>query len=381
MGGRGGLLALFLLCLPAHADNAKPLPAIVRKYVAAIYNIKRVKISAVQTEPKGGPPDTAFLGIGGRWPTVLAVTSHYAGKSTTLEMDGRNVTQWNATQINTQPTPKTIAELSPALPMGAAASIALSLLTDATTITDYANLKDTGPATIDGQSAHKVVSVEDADTATFWIATRTGLPVQARFTGGRHNRTILIHYLPIPTVTRTGQKIIWALPEPPQGLTVYTPPAEVPLLAVGTPAPDFTLPRLSASGTGKSVVTLSALKGKVVLIDFWASWCRPCKKTMPHIQQLHSKAEDALTVISLNTWDTPARAAAFLKSHPQYTSQFVADFAPSGTGIAVSKYKVSGIPTVYIIDKDGLVAGAFVGDDPGAASQINAALSKLGISL
>ncbi len=118
-----------------------------------------------------------------------------------------------------------------------------------------------------------------------------------------------------------------------------------------------------------------------MLIDFWASWCRPCKKTMPHIQQLRQTlGPKGLTVLSINTWDSAPRMQAFLKAHPQYTSTFLYDAKPGDQSLASGKYHVWGIPTVYIIGKDGKVAGAFIGDDTDAATQIEQTLARLGVN-
>src|SRR5689334_22756020 len=71
-----------------------------------------------------------------------------------------------------------------------------------------------------------------------------------------------------------------------------------PLLAKGTAAPDFTAQR-----PDNSPVKLSDFRGKVVLVDFWSTWCGPCKATMPHMEKLHKKLEaQGLVVLGVCVW-------------------------------------------------------------------------------
>ncbi len=362
--------------MTARADAPPPapsLPAIVQKYVNTVRHLPALTVQAAQI---AGPDttDTATLRLSP--PNKLLLVSTVKGKAlSTTVCDGKTVTQWDDKQYAQSPAPKSLADMDTPLPTGAAASIAASLLTDPTSITDYAHLRDLGIVTVDGQRAHKVQSIEDADTATFWLSDKTALPLRAVYTGGHHDRTIALrdyHFSPFVVNGIT--------PTRPAGLNQYVAPPPPTLLAAGTPAPDFTLHHASGTGVLPDTLTLSSLKGQVVLLDFWASWCRPCKKTMPHIQELQSRdGGKGLTILSINTWDTPPRMAAFIKTHPNYTTTFLCDPTPADQSVAVTQYHVYGIPTVYIIDKDGHVATALVGDDPQAARQINAALTRLGV--
>ena len=371
-----------ILSVPSHAQEAgqKALPAIVQKYVATVQSAPTLYADAAQA----GAKDTARIEIAA--PNKIKVASVSDGKISTLVSDGKQVHQWNAANVATGPAPATLDKLDPLLPMGAAASIAASLLTDSSSITDYANLRDTGMVTVNGKAAHKIVSIEDADTATFWLDANTGLPLQAAYTGGRHDRVVTLDYrqtnpdsVIVTIVRRVAARDFQE--QPPAGLKAYVPTPTPALLPVGMDAPDFALPRADAHGASAQTLALSSLKGQVVLIDFWASWCRPCKKTMPHIQELRQTlGPKGLTVLSINTWDSAPRMQAFLAAHPQYTSMFLYDAKPGDQSTATSKYHVSGIPTVYVIGKDGKVAGAFIGDDPQAAVQIEQTLARLGVN-
>jgi len=146
-----------------------------------------------------------------------------------------------------------------------------------------------------------------------------------------------------------------------------------PALAVnvGDAAPDFKLTNLE----GKEV-TLASLKGKVVLLDFWATWCGPCKAAMPTIQKISEdyKGKDVV-VLGVNTWEQKADAAKEYIAKKKYTYGCLL----KGDELAKA-YGISGIPTLVILGKDGKVASTEVGlsDESGAALRkaIDAALAK-----
>ena len=110
------------------------------------------------------------------------------------------------------------------------------------------------------------------------------------------------------------------------------------------PAPDFTLK--SASGEN---LKLSELRGQVVLINFWASWCGPCRQEMPLLDELHKKYEGlGFTVLGVNVDGDPRQATAFLDKVPV---KFPVLFDSRNT---VSKsYEVVAMPTTLIVDRNG----------------------------
>jgi thiol-disulfide isomerase/thioredoxin len=113
----------------------------------------------------------------------------------------------------------------------------------------------------------------------------------------------------------------------------------------GQPAPDFKLPGIS------SPVQLSAFKGQVVYLDFWASWCGPCKKSFPWMNEMQSRyGARGLKVIAVNV-DTEAEDwKKFLQSVP---ARF--DIALDPKGAVAKQYEVKGMPTSLIIDGEGKV--------------------------
>ena len=98
-------------------------------------------------------------------------------------------------------------------------------------------------------------------------------------------------------------------------------------------------------------VELAALQGKVVVVDFWASWCGPCKQEMPVLEALHKKyGEQGLVIIGVNIDNNPKKMNNFLKGTP-VSFRIVHD-----RKLAVaSKYEPGTMPTSYFIGKDGKV--------------------------
>ena len=129
---------------------------------------------------------------------------------------------------------------------------------------------------------------------------------------------------------------------------------------VGNPAPDFQLPNLD----GKTV-SLSDLRGKPVLLNFWASWCRPCRDEMPHIQQVYEEWSDkGLVVLAINLGESSSKVKEFVQS---YGLPFPVLLDTKGD--IAQKYNVRGlIPTTFFIDKNGIIQVKKIGAFPNKAA-------------
>jgi peroxiredoxin len=124
---------------------------------------------------------------------------------------------------------------------------------------------------------------------------------------------------------------------------------------VGKPSSDFTLDDM----TGKAV-TLSEMKGSVVVLDFWATWCGPCVASLPHLNKVYKDFEkDGLKVYALNQREDKQKVAAFIKDKT-LTIPVLLD----KEGNVAKQYLVTGIPQTVIIGKDGVVKKVLVGFNP-----------------
>ena len=147
-------------------------------------------------------------------------------------------------------------------------------------------------------------------------------------------------------------------------LSCSTPAFSVEL---GQPAPDFE----RVDGKDQSI-KLSSYLGKVVYLDFWASWCVPCRETFPWMNQLQAKfGKDGFEVVAVNIDTKKVDAEKFLA---QFPAGFTVLFDPKR---AVAKtYELKGLPTTFLIDRAGNLISTHVGFQKERAGEIEAHIAK-----
>ncbi len=123
------------------------------------------------------------------------------------------------------------------------------------------------------------------------------------------------------------------------------------LASTPQPAPDI------AINTIDKTFKLSDLKGQVVYLDFWASWCVPCRKSFPFMQQMQQKYRNqGLKIIAVNLDKEQKLADIFLK---KFDVSFTIGF--DKVGDSASAYQLQGMPSTYLIGRDGKLYGSHIG--------------------
>ncbi len=136
---------------------------------------------------------------------------------------------------------------------------------------------------------------------------------------------------------------------------------------VGNLAPDFQLPNLDSGA-----LSLNELRGKPVILNFWATWCRPCVTEMPYLQEIHEEySDEGLMLLAIDIDENPSQVEEFLQNN-NLSLPVLLDIG----GVVAQKYGIQYIPTTYFIDGDGVIQekriGAFIN-----AAQIEEQLSKI----
>lgn len=144
---------------------------------------------------------------------------------------------------------------------------------------------------------------------------------------------------------------------PPAATTGGAPP---PSPREGFSAPDFTLDLL-----GGGQVTLSDLRGKVVMVNWWASWCPPCRAEMPAIEKVYRANKDrGFEVLAVNSTfqDSEADAAAFVQN-----LGLTFPIPLDRTGAVSARYLLRALPSTYFIDRRGVIRSVVIGGPMSAA--------------
>ncbi|MFW2366648.1 MAG: TlpA disulfide reductase family protein [Desulforhopalus sp.] len=130
---------------------------------------------------------------------------------------------------------------------------------------------------------------------------------------------------------------------------------------VGEMAPDFTL----VDRKGKTW-TLSELKGQVVFVNFWATWCPPCREEMPSMQNLYTtQPKDQFKMLAILNKDDPALADNFA-AKLGITMPILND----EDNTAGKKYGLTGLPETFIVDKKGVIRQKFIGPEQWGSPKI-----------
>jgi peroxiredoxin len=127
---------------------------------------------------------------------------------------------------------------------------------------------------------------------------------------------------------------------------------------VGDQAPDFKLADLEGNQ-----VSLSSLRGRPVLLNFWATWCPPCRMEIPFIEEIHTEWQDrGLVILAVDAGESTSTVRNFLQAYG-YSVTVLLD----ATQTVTQQYHITGLPTTYFIDSKGIIydkrIGAFASKD------------------
>ncbi len=139
------------------------------------------------------------------------------------------------------------------------------------------------------------------------------------------------------------------------------------LQASGIDAPDFTLNDIN----GKPF-SLSSLRGKYVVIDFWGSWCGWCIKGMPKMKEYYEKYKGKFEILGVDCNDTEAKWKAAVEKHQL---PWIHVYNPKGSDV-LGKYAIQGFPTKIVVGPDGKIVKTIVGEDPAFYTLLDEVLGK-----
>lgn len=142
---------------------------------------------------------------------------------------------------------------------------------------------------------------------------------------------------------------------------------------VGNPAPDFEAKVVA--GSSKEMISLKDLQGKVVLLDFWGTFCEPCKKSFPKLQELNRKyAARGLRVIGISEDEDDDKDKI-----PGFAQTYGAKFslAWDGDKSIAKQYKPETMPSSFVIDKNGIIRFAHVGFHDGEEREVESEIRGL----
>ncbi|MGE0786118.1 MAG: TlpA family protein disulfide reductase [Sandaracinaceae bacterium] len=144
-------------------------------------------------------------------------------------------------------------------------------------------------------------------------------------------------------------------------------PARPQPLVIGAPAPPIQLTHIS----GAAPITLDALAGRVVILDFWATWCSPCRAVMPVLDAMYQQRNgEGLSIVGVSPEPEPA-IRSHVATHPVHYT------VARDAGGTVRAYGVRGIPMLVVLDRGGKVREIFTGVDQTVVQRLDTLVTAL----
>lgn len=314
---------------------------------------------------RGGLLSTLIGGSGFSHAKRITAKVTYSGRDDSEEIDAATPDNKNVTVLDAGSKSYTVGSQG-FNQLNKVNSILMLEFVHATPFTDELNAKSVkleGEEKVGDTDCYIIYVVYQNNTETRWAFGKDDhLPRRCERIGhedGREGKTVLtVKNLKVNVdfdeAVFTPRPEGWEQKQP-------VPVSDPSLIAVGKDAPNWTL-----KTPDEKSVELKSLRGNVVVMDFWATWCGPCKMAMPGIQKLHEKYKDKpVKILGISCRERGnADPAKYMKS-----KNFTYGLLVDGTDVAAD-YMVEGIPTFYVIDQEGKVAFAASGYSPSGDEQL-----------
>ena len=167
-------------------------------------------------------------------------------------------------------------------------------------------------------------------------------------------RSLVFRWLfPVLTLGAVGSAIFFVLSGVPGAISTTTPDGAPAIPRAGAPAPDFRAMTLE----GKPV-SLRDYRGKVVLVNFWATWCGPCRDELPALSEAYRERKDeGFAVLAVDVREEEGDVRRFLQDIPVPFPVLL-----DGDGAIYNRYAVVALPTSFFVDEDGVIRAVVVGN-------------------
>ncbi len=269
--------------------------------------------------------------------------------------DGRTLRQWDSSRISEDPAPPALDALAPSVLKASSALWPVAVLTLPEVAAGLRGFAENNGDQIDGIATHKMSGAlhygDEPGGLALWVDDASGLP--RRVTTTYKKRTLTITFKDL----RAGIPANAIFDERPAASATRTNmPAnkDAPSIKVGATAPDFVL----ATVTGQKV-SLSALRGKVVLLEFWAPWCPGCRLAAPTVSKvIGEQRARGVRAVQISTTATKTQLVEYLQEH-MVQGQAVHDPAEQDEAVGYARYGITGFPSFVVVDAAGKVSRAW----------------------
>jgi thiol-disulfide isomerase/thioredoxin len=363
----GPLLAYVGVVVAADQPRSEsPRPAdVVAQYSRAVAEASGYSVLASRSAPSEPPPapnrlptpETASLQV--LPPNRYKIEVLRMGKVVeTLVSDGVQQRVWNAKFFTVNVAPRKLRFVSPDIEWAEKAYWPLTLFTSSALVEHLVATTVTLEA-LAGKPAHRLHGATHLEAGALlldlWLDASSHLPRKLIVNDGQGAITMNFEVTMTPPAPDTF------VAHPPDGLLRRKQEPEYPRVATGKAAPAFSL-----KTPGGKATPLASLKNKVVLLDFWATWCPACKLVSPFLDHLQrSMGSRGLQVLGIATMSPPADLTEYLQSHTPAVA-ILHDPADEEQTVGYAKYQISGLPSFVLVNTQGRVERAWKYYWPGA---------------